>query len=119
VFAEILPKTAAINAPERLALAVAPSMRWMVRVLGPLTMSVEALVRWLLGLFGMRVGENELILSAREELRGAVDLLHRAGGVGTSDRDMLGGLLDLHELTVSDVMIHRTEMITVNADDPV
>ena len=31
---------------------------------------------------------------------------------------MLGGLLDLRDLTVSDVMIHRTEMITVCADDP-
>ena len=31
---------------------------------------------------------------------------------------MFGGLLDLRDLTVSDVMIHRTEMITVNADDP-
>src|SRR5437762_12739594 len=31
---------------------------------------------------------------------------------------MLGGLLDLRDLTVSDVMIHRTEMITVNVDDP-
>ena len=31
---------------------------------------------------------------------------------------MLGGLLDLRDLVVSDVMIHRTEMITVCADDP-
>jgi Mg2+/Co2+ transporter CorB len=31
---------------------------------------------------------------------------------------MLGGLLDLRDLTVSDVMVHRTEMVTVNADDP-
>jgi Mg2+/Co2+ transporter CorB len=30
---------------------------------------------------------------------------------------MLGGLLDLQDLEVSDVMIHRTEMITLNADD--
>jgi len=27
-------------------------------------------------------------------------------------------LLDLRDLTVSDVMIHRTEMVTVRADDP-
>jgi Mg2+/Co2+ transporter CorB len=33
------------------------------------------------------------------------------------DRDMLGGLLDLRDLVVSDVMIHRTEMVTLNADD--
>jgi Mg2+/Co2+ transporter CorB len=31
---------------------------------------------------------------------------------------MLRGLLDLRDLTVSDVMIHRTEMVTVCADDP-
>src|SRR5262249_28772899 len=30
----------------------------------------------------------------------------------------LGGLLDLRELEVSDVMIHRTEMITVNVEEP-
>jgi Mg2+/Co2+ transporter CorB len=31
---------------------------------------------------------------------------------------MLGGLLDLRELEVSDVMVHRTEMVTINADLP-
>ena len=58
------------------------------------------------------------MLSPHEELRGAVDLLHREGGVEKHDRDMLGGLLDLRDLTVADVMIHRTEMITVDADEP-
>src|SRR5690606_24159702 len=32
--------------------------------------------------------------------------------------DRVGGLLDLHELEVSDVMVHRTVMRSVNADDP-
>jgi Mg2+/Co2+ transporter CorB len=34
------------------------------------------------------------------------------------DRAMLGGLLNLKELEVSDVMIHRTEMATINVDLP-
>ena len=34
------------------------------------------------------------------------------------DRDMFGGILDLRELVVSDVMIHRTNMITLKVDDP-
>src|SRR5204863_7334861 len=46
------------------------------------------------------------------------DLLHREGGVDKLDRDMVGGLLDLRDLTVSDVMVHRTEMTMINADDP-
>src|SRR5471030_2499138 len=117
VFSEILPKTAAFNAPDRIALAVARPMYWIVKILGPVLMAIEALVRWLLKLIGMTVGEDQQVLSAREELRGAVDLLHREGDVETVDRDMFGGVLDLRELAVSDVMIHRTNMITLNADD--
>jgi Mg2+/Co2+ transporter CorB len=118
VFAEVLPKTAAFNAPDRVALAVARPMDFTVRLLAPVLIAVEWLVRRLLRLFGVKVGESESILSPHEELRGAVDLLHRLGGVERLDRDMLRGLLDLRDLTVADVMIHRTEMITVCADDP-
>ena len=67
---------------------------------------------------GMPVGKIQSILSPREELRGAVDLLHRAGVVEKLDRDMMGGVLDLRELTVSDVMVHRTKMVMLDADEP-
>jgi Mg2+/Co2+ transporter CorB len=117
VFSEVLPKTAAFNAPDRIALSVARPMSWIVKLLGPVLMGIEALVRWLLKLIGITVGEDHDVLSAREELRGAVDLFHREGGVEKIDRDMFGGVLDLGDLVVSDVMIHRTNMITLNADD--
>jgi Mg2+/Co2+ transporter CorB len=117
VFSEILPKTAAFNTPDRFALAVARPIYWFVRLFGPVLIAIEALVRWLLKQIGMTVGEDQEVLSGREELRGAVDLLHREGEVETHDRDMFGGVLDLRDLVVSDVMIHRTNMITLNADD--
>ncbi len=118
VFAEVLPKTAAINRPDRVALIVAKPIEWAVRLFGPVLMGIEALVRRILVHVGIRVGENQPILSAHEELRGAVDLLHREGGVEKLDRDMLGGLLNLRELEVSDVMIHRTEMVMLDAGQP-
>jgi Mg2+/Co2+ transporter CorB len=117
VFAEVLPKTAAFNAPNRIALAVARPIDWTVRLLTPVLVAVAWLVKRLLRLAGM-AGEMESILSPYEQLRGALDLLHREGGVERLDRDMFSGLLDLRDLTVSDVMIHRTEMVTVCADDP-
>ncbi len=117
VFSEVLPKTAAFNAPDRIALLVAGPMQWVVRLLGPVLMAIEKLVRWILSKFGMDVDDEQGVLSAREELRGAVDLLHREGDVETLDRDMFGGVLDLRELAVSDVMIHRTNMVTLDADD--
>src|SRR5208282_1551192 len=66
---------------------------------------------------GMPIGKIQSILAPREELRGAVDLLHHAGVVEKLDRDMMGGLLDLRELTISDVMVHRTKMVMLDADE--
>jgi len=118
VFAEVMPKTAAIVAPERLAILLARPVSLVVRLLGPIMAAIEVISRTLLRPFGIRVGENQSILSAHEELRGAVDYLHSEGGVEKRDRDMFGGILDLRELEVSDVMVHRTKMLTINADDP-
>src|SRR6202012_4049211 len=118
IFAEVLPKTIAINAPDRVALLVARPMKLMIFLLGPLLTVVEVVVRFLMRLFGIRTGNNQSILSPFERLRGAVDLLHHEGKVEKQDRDMLGGLLDLRELEVSDVMVHRTEMVLINADLP-
>ena len=117
VFTEVLPKTIAFNAPDRIALLTARPLRWIVWALGPVLVAVEAVVRTITRLV-MRPGANQPILSPHEELRGAVDLLHREGGVEKTDRDMFGGVLDLRELAVSDVMVHRTKMVMVNADEP-
>jgi Mg2+/Co2+ transporter CorB len=118
VVAEVLPKTAAFNAPDRMALAVAKPVESTVRLFAPVLRTVEWLVRIILRGLGMPVGKIQSILSPDEELRGAVDLMHSAGVVEKLDRDMMGGLLDLRELTVSDVMVHRTKMVMLDADEP-
>ncbi len=118
IFAEILPKSWALSNPERFSLFVAPFARLVVLLFGTLSSAANALVRIMLGLFGVSLSRDTFMLSAHEELRGTVEVLHREGGVYKQDRDRLGGLLDLHELEVSDVMIHRTNMRSVNADDP-
>jgi Mg2+/Co2+ transporter CorB len=118
VFSEILPKTAAIDAPDRIALKVARPIAFLVTLLGPVLAAINWLVRNMLAAVGVRIGETAPILSAHDELRGAVDLLHREGSVEKQDRDMLGGLLELRDLTVADVMIHRTEVIAVDVGLP-
>jgi Mg2+/Co2+ transporter CorB len=65
-----------------------------------------------LGLTGERTA-----LSPAAELRGQVALLDRDGGA-KHQRDMLGSLAELLELEVSDLMVHRTKMRTIDADLP-
>lgn len=116
VFAEVLPKTVAITAPDRMSLLIARAVRFFVAIFGPVLRGVEAVVRLVLLPFGLRVGEGDPFMSPQEELRGTVDLLHREGGVEKEARNMFGGVIDLGDLTVFDVMIHRTKMRSISAD---
>ncbi len=118
VFAEVMPKTVAINYPDRTSLLVARAISFFVSVFVPVLIAIEVFVRGFLKLAGVDTSRRHSILSGHEELKSAVDLLHREGGVGRSDRDMFGGLLDLRDLEVSDVMVHRTKMLALNADLP-
>jgi Mg2+/Co2+ transporter CorB len=118
VFGEVMPKTIAIAYPDRVSLLIAPFVLFFVRVFGPIVSAVEALVRGVMRLLGVDLAAEDAGVTGHEELKGAVDILHREGGVERSDRDMFGGLLELSEIPVSDVMIHRTKMRVIDADLP-
>jgi Mg2+/Co2+ transporter CorB len=118
IFAEVMPKTIAINAPDRVSLSLARIITIFLAVLGPLSLAANFLVRSILRLFGVRPGAHGEMISPYEDLRGQVDLLHAEGSVARGERDMFGGLLELNELTVSDVMVHRTKMRIIDADLP-
>ena len=117
IFGEVMPKTYAIAYPDRVALAVAPIMRVLVAVFGPVVIAVEYLVKNILRVFGANVSNVNDVLSAHDELRGTIDLHHKEGAFFTNDRNMLGGILDLQDLEVLDAMIHRTKMVTIDAAD--
>jgi len=118
VFAEVLPKTYAIFAPERMALAVSPVLKRIVTLLAPIADGVQWIVSGILGARLKADDDNSGLPSVHEELRGAIDLHHQEGGVVKYDRDMLGGILDLRDLEVVDVMVHRTQMQAVDGGDP-
>lgn len=119
VFAEVLPKTLAIARTDRFALRVGRILLPLVRVLAPVVDAVQFVVWRILGLFGLREESPAVpVLPPHEEIRGAVELAHREGGVQREHRDMLGGILDLRELSLADVAIHRKNMAAVDADQP-
>ncbi len=116
IFAEVLPKTYAIAYPEKMSLAVAPIMRVIIIILKPVTLATEFVVKHLLRLTRSKLDDNANILSVHDELRGAIDLHHKQGDVIKLDRDMLGGILDLRDLQIEDIMVHRTKMVTIDIE---
>ena len=118
IFSAVLPKTFAMASPDRTALAVAPFMNATIFVLTPITSAIQIIVRVLLKLTPNKADDKSNILAAREELRGTIELSEKEGAMGRGDANMLGGVLDLRDLQVLDIMVHRTKMETVDADDP-
>jgi Mg2+/Co2+ transporter CorB len=117
IFAEVMPKTIAISNTDRFATAVSLPVRLVVAVFAPVTAAVQWLIRLMLRPFGIDM-RDQAVLSAHEEIRDQLNYLHQEGAVFKDDRDRLGGVLDLHELEVSDVMIHRTKMQSIDIDLP-
>ena len=117
IFAEILPKTYALTNSEKLALTVSPIFRPIVYLLWPVTWMMEKIVFFILSIFKIKLEKNMRVLSVEDEIRGTLDLYHKEGRLYKSDKDMVTGVLDLAEVTVEDVMVHRSNMFTVNIDD--
>jgi len=114
IFAEVLPKSYAIANPDRMALAVARFINVIVHIFSPIVAVVRAIVRMTLKLFGVDIGNMDHALTAQEEIRGTIDLHRHEGGLVKEDQHMLGSILDLEDITIEDVMVHRSAMQTID-----
>lgn len=107
VFAEVLPKTLAITRPDDVARSLSGPTLVVVKLFGPVVFAVQFFVRQTLKLFGINIDMAVDVLAAHEEIRGAVEYHHSEGLVEERDRRMLGGVLDLSDMDVSEIMVHR------------
>jgi len=118
VFTEVLPKTYAIHNAEPVALRLAPSLECCVKLLFPITHCIQFFIRGFFKLMGIDVTGENTFISATDIIRGTIELQHREGQMVKHDRDMLGSILDLSDITVGEIMLHRKQVETLNADLP-
>ncbi len=121
IFAEVLPKTYAFANSEKASLLASRPIAMLVKLFYPIVIAVQFIVRGALGLFGLKLDKDAHVLSheAHDEIRGAIDLHHyESGGVEKSDRDRLVGALDLGDREVTEVMMHRRNIMMLNVDLP-
>jgi magnesium and cobalt exporter, CNNM family len=117
-FSEVMPKTYAINNADRTAIAVAPVIRPLVLLLSPITHAVQIVVNAVLRLFGVDT-KADIGVTSPEELRGAIDLHAGPGETIRHERAMLRSILELDQVEVGEIMIHRKDVFTLDADLPV
>ncbi|NQV47878.1 MAG: HlyC/CorC family transporter [Rhodospirillaceae bacterium] len=116
IFAEILPKTYAIRNANQASLAIAPLVRVLVFIMAPLTKAINFLVSGLLSLLGLDYNAEDAFASSSEELRGAIALHDAADRDTDRERAMLRSVLDLNDVQVSEIMVHRKDVAMIDAD---
>jgi Mg2+/Co2+ transporter CorB len=117
IFVQALPKAIALVAPDRVALVTAAPFTLVTDLLAPFSAAVDAALSRGLAMAGINPTARTS-RSVDDELRGTIDLHQRSGTAGKIDLDMLGGVLDLKELELFDVMVHRTKMRSLDAASP-
>ncbi|MDC0074795.1 HlyC/CorC family transporter [Alphaproteobacteria bacterium] len=116
IFAEVLPKTYAIRHSTRAALSVAPIIKLIVVILSPIVIAIEAIVGLALKLIGADEKAIAMLVSPQEEILSAIKIHAKEGRIIKDESDMMRGIIDLSERWVSDAMIHRKNIVMIDAE---
>lgn len=115
---EIIPKTWASLNSERLALAYSSIIYALMKVMTPVIFIVDLLSRCILKLLHVDSRKkNDTITES--ELKTYVDASHEDGQIESDEREMIYNIFEFSDTCVKDIMIPRTNMVTVNADESI
>jgi len=117
VIGEQVPKTFAIRNPEPVSLWIAYPLHFSFMLLWPLNWLLNNASRGVLRAFGVKEAPHHDILTG-PELEDLVETSAEHGALKAVAAHRLIGSLDLSELTVADVMIHRKNMKSLDIDLP-
>jgi CBS domain containing-hemolysin-like protein len=117
VIGEQVPKTFAIRNPEPVSLWIAYPLHASYILLWPLNWLLNNAARGILRALGVREVSHEEILT-NVEIEGLVEASAEHGAMESDVRDRVVGALDLSDLTVADVMIHRKAIKMIDIDLP-
>ena len=82
-----------------------------------MTSALRYVIRGALAVFGLNIAKGEGLFSAADELRGAIDLHHEEGALEKGVRDIFRGALDLDEIRVDEIMVHRKAIDMLDIDE--
>lgn len=115
VFGEITPKTMATLNAERLSLAYAGIVYWLMRLLTPVIFLVNKLSTAVM--FLLRVDPNKKPDAITEdELRTIVEVSHEEGVIESEEKKMINNVFDFGDAVARDVMVPRIDMVMVDVN---
>jgi putative hemolysin len=115
IFCEILPKTAALQNPLRLARFIVRPVRTVAWLLRPLVWFLNAFTAFLVRAFGGHVRHQGPFVT-EEELRMLVNYGEEEGVLEQEETEMINSIFEFADTTVREVMVPRIDMVTLASD---
>ena len=115
VIGELVPKHFALRNPEGIACAVAPTMRVLSRVAGPVVWLLDASTRLVFRILGVKPASEGAV--TEEEIKMLVAEAETAGVIESDERSMIAGVLRLGDRSVRGLLTPRTEVDWLDLND--
>ncbi|MBY0509572.1 MAG: HlyC/CorC family transporter [Rhodospirillaceae bacterium] len=122
IYGEILPKTFALMHTTSTALRLAGIMSALVAILHPFNIAVQVVVSWTLRMFRVSAANRHSYEQLMSEIRGTIEMHIADKEIVHEEKHehvMLRSVLDLADVTVGEIMIHRKKVATIDADLPI
>ena len=113
IFAEVLPKTYALNRPNRTALLISPIIYYLNKFLFVFVFVINLIVRVI-----FRKNDNDTLnndLQSEEELKGVIDLYKTSNPDYEQEKEMLQSILQLNDITVEEIFTHRKNIYSIDS----
>ncbi|MDO4435267.1 MAG: CNNM domain-containing protein [Cardiobacteriaceae bacterium] len=113
IFSEVTPKTLAAIHSQLIAFPASLWLTWLVKALYPLVALINFISKKLLACFGVSIDITSEESISHEELKTIVS----SSSQSPERQDMLMGVLELEDITVSEAMVQRNELEGIDLND--
>ena len=120
VMGELVPKSIAIQYPERLALATSRPMKWSAEyILKPLIVLLNGSGALILKVLGTSAARGHTHVHSPEEILILVRESHRGGLIAADERRFLQSIFRRSQLRARDMAVPRRQLVAAPVDRPV
>ena len=114
IFGEIVPKTWAMCNNEKLSLAYARVIYFLMQVLTPVIFIIDKISGFFLSI--MHIDSSARVTMTENELKTYVDVSHEDGVIEQEEKKLIYNVFEFGDSVAKDIMIPRIDMTTIDVN---
>jgi CBS domain containing-hemolysin-like protein len=116
VIGELMPKSIALQYPEKTTLFIAVPMKLLTKLFNPVIILLNGLGNLLLKLLKVPLSQSSHLAHSTEELNMLINASYNEGVLNETEKEMLQNVFKFSDLNAKQVMVPRTDMLCIPSD---